>query len=45
MALDRGAAEQPFFMGLISSGGPKSGHAWLGLETGPVRSYDAIISL
>ena len=45
IALDRDAAEKPFFMGLTASGGPRSGHAWLGSEAVPLRAYDAIISL
>jgi Transglutaminase-like superfamily len=45
IALDRDAAGEPFFMGLSSAGGPKSGHAWLGSESVPARRYDAIISL
>jgi Transglutaminase-like superfamily len=45
IALDSHAAEQPFFMGLSSAGGPNSGHAWLGSDSGPARRYDAIISL
>lgn len=44
VALDRGAAQEPLFMGLSSDGGPRSGHAWLG-DHSDGRDYDAVISL
>jgi hypothetical protein len=49
LATDAGAARLPVQMGLRASGGPRSGHAWLG--TGVVMDrpgappYDTIISL
>jgi len=45
VALDRGAAEEPFFMGLSAGGGAKSGHAWLGSSANLDRRYDAIIAI
>jgi hypothetical protein len=46
IALDPDAAEQTFSMGLCASGGPRSGHAWLGSNPANAhRRYDAIISL
>ncbi len=45
IALDRDAAAEPLFMGFAASGGRRSGHAWLGAETGPQRTYDAIVAL
>ena len=45
IALDPDSAAEPLFMGLVSSGRPKSGHAWLGSGDQPSRSYDAIVVL
>lgn len=44
MALDAGAAAEPLMMGLRADGGPKSGHAWIGVGS-MVGRYDAVISL
>lgn len=44
MVLDTTAARERLFAGLKSSGGPKSGHAWL--ESHPVTgTYDAVIAV
>jgi hypothetical protein len=45
IALDRGAAQEPFYMGLTAAGGPKSGHAWLGSDPDSVLHYDTVIAL
>lgn len=44
ITLDRGAAAEPFRMGLRARGGQPSGHAWLGDHTGP-ECYDMTIEL
>jgi hypothetical protein len=44
VALDRGAAREPFHLGLRADGGARSGHAWLGTDVDG-RRYDAVISL
>jgi hypothetical protein len=45
--LDAGAAREQLMLGLRSSGGPRSGHAWLASspDTGNVASYDAIVEM
>jgi hypothetical protein len=40
IALDRGAAREKLWVGLVKGGGHKSGHAWLESNP-PERSYDA----
>jgi hypothetical protein len=41
MALDKGAAFEPLSMGLRVPGGPRSGHAWLGVDpVAPSQPYD-----
>lgn len=49
VATDAGAAREPVQMGLRASGGPRSGHAWLGagvmMDRPDAPPYDAIISL
>jgi hypothetical protein len=44
IALDRGAAAEPLRLGLRASGGPRSGHAWLGNEES-LDDYDAQVTL
>jgi hypothetical protein len=43
--LDRGAAGQPIHIGLLSGGGPRSGHAWLGENRGRPEPYDVEIAV
>jgi hypothetical protein len=48
IALDRGAAAEPLFLGLNASGEPSSGHAWLGSAPnagGAPKDYDAILAI
>ena len=45
IALDRGAAAQPFRMGLNADGNLVSGHAWLGSRGRPDQHYDVEIEL
>jgi len=45
IALDAGAAQEPFHMGLSASCAPMSGHAWVGIEGTGESNYDAIIAL
>jgi hypothetical protein len=45
IALDRDAAAQPLFMGLVAEGGARSGHAWLGSDGEQPRTYDAVVAL
>lgn len=44
VALDPAAAEQPVFFGLMSNGGKRSGHAWLGSDPSLEARYDAVFS-
>jgi hypothetical protein len=45
IALDRGAAAEPFHMGFNVSGGPVRGHAWLGMRGGSAEDHDASVAL
>ena len=45
IALDRGAAAEPFRMGLKADGDPVSGHAWLGSRRGTEERYEVEIEL
>ena len=45
IALDAGAAAEPFHMGLKASCAPLSGHAWVGTQATGESAYDAIIAL
>jgi hypothetical protein len=45
LALDRGAADEPVFFGLMSEGGPQSGHAWVGRDEAAEARYDAVFSI
>ncbi len=45
IALDRGAAGEPFRMGFHVGAGPVSGHAWLADRVGEAKSYDAEVEL
>jgi hypothetical protein len=45
IALDRGAAAEPFRMGLQLHGETEPGHAWLGDRDGRSEDYDAVIVL
>jgi hypothetical protein len=44
MALDSGAAREPLRMGLRATGGPRTGHAWLG-DDSDSQAYDAVVSV
>jgi hypothetical protein len=44
LALDQGAASEPFVAGFRRSGGPRSGHAWLASD-GDNGSYDAVVTI
>lgn len=44
MSLDGGAARERLLAGIVSGGGPKSGHAWLESEPAD-RRYDAVIAI
>ncbi len=45
VALDAGAAREPINLGLMTSGKPKSGHAWLGDRRDSAVRYDAELAL
>jgi hypothetical protein len=45
LALDRGAAGEKLLIGLMRTGDPKSGHAWLESHGAPDRRYDAVMAL
>ena len=45
LALDRRAADEPVFFGLMSEGGPQSGHAWVGRDEATEARYDAVFSI
>ena len=45
LALDRDAASEPVFFGLMSEGGPQSGHAWVGRDAAAEARYDAVFSI
>ena len=45
IALDRGAAGEPFRMGIDKRGGTRSGHAWLGDERGARPRYDVELEM
>src|SRR5262249_44219563 len=45
IALDGGAAGEPFHMGFRLSDGPVAGHAWLGAGDGGAQDYDAEVAL
>lgn len=46
MSLDAGAAEEPLHLGLKVPGGPRSGHAWLGIAgASPSDAYDVQVDI
>jgi hypothetical protein len=46
MALDSGAAREPLMLGLMSTGTPGSGHAWLASERVDAdATYDCVLSV